>query len=425
MAETRQQAHDPYQAFRVPGVARLMLGGVFINIGVAAQSVAIGWEMYQRTNSAMALGLVGLAQAVPMLLFTLPAGYLADVFDRRRMMLGLGGTTLTSLALGALSISHGSIPAMYTLLFFDAAFQRLAGPAGTSILPLLVPADTLENAIKWRTSLFHIASVIGPALGGVIVALYLPAAYLFSAATTLIYMVLLSALRVPEGTKAVRGQMLRQLAEGIGFVWRQKVILGAISLDLFAVLLGGATYLLPVFARDILTERPLGMSPEQSLGWLRAAPALGAFVMAVIMTHRPPLSRAGRDMLLAVAGFGVATIVFGVSRSFWLSLAMLFLTGFLDNVSVVVRHTLVQLRTPNEMRGRVSAVNSIFIGSSNELGGFESGAVARFLGPVFSVISGGIGTLLVVGVWAKLFPGLREFGRLSGSGDEPDASGPS
>jgi MFS family permease len=181
---------------------------------------------------------------------------------------------------------------------------------------------------------------------------------------------------------------------------------------MFAVLLGGAVYLLPLFARDILVDRPFGLSPEQTLGWLRAAPAVGALLMAVIMAHRPPLRRAGRGMLLAVAAFGVATIVFGLSKSFWLSFAMLFLTGAFDNISVVVRHTLVQLRTPNELRGRVSAVNSMFIGTSNELGGFESGLVARFVGPVLSVVSGGVGTIVVVGIWSSLFPSLRKLGRL-------------
>jgi MFS family permease len=211
--------------------------------------------------------------------------------------------------------------------------------------------------------------------------------------------------------------MLTQLREGLSFVWGQKIILGAVSLDMFAVLLGGAVYLLPIFARDILTQRPFGMGPEQALGWLRAAPALGAVLMALLLTHRPPMERAGRSMLLSVAAFGAATIAFGLSRSFWLSFGMLFLTGLFDNVSVVVRHTLVQLRTPNELRGRVSAVNSMFIGSSNELGGFESGLAAKWFGPVVSVVSGGIGTLVVTGLWARLFPGLWRFGRLSDGRD--------
>ncbi len=410
--------HDPYLAFRFPGFGRFFLGGFLIHIGVAAQGVAIGWEVYLRTDSAFALGLVGLVQAVPMFLLSLPAGYLADVYDRRRlMMLGLGGTTLTSVALAVVSLREGSIPAMFGLLFLDACFHRLAGPSAATIVPLLVPPSALENAIKWRSSLFQIASVVGPAAGGVIIAFSVPGAYVFSALTTTVFLALLATLRLPAAARSRPGRMLAQLREGLAFVWRQKLILGTVSLDMVAVLLGGATYLLPIFARDLLAA-PWGLSPEQSLGILRAAPALGAGTMALAMTRFPPLRRAGRSMLLAVAAFGAATVVFGLSRSFWLSFAMLFLTGLFDNISVVVRHTLVQLRTPNELRGRVSAVNSMFIGASNELGGFESGLVARFFGPVVSVVSGGLGTLAVVALWSRMFPGLRRFGSLSGSEDQ-------
>lgn len=417
-AERVPRGADPYQAFRSPGFMRLFFGSLLIHVGAAAQSVAIGWDIYQRTDSAMALGLVGLVQALPMFLLTLPAGYLADVYDRRRIMLfGLIGTTLTSVALAGFSVLRGSIAAMYALLFFDAAFHRIAGPSAAAIVPLLVPASALENAIKWRSSAFQLSSVVGPAVGGLIVAFNVPAAYLFSAATTVVFVGLLWGMRIPAGTRSAPGRMLTQLREGLSFVWGQKIILGAVSLDMFAVLLGGAVYLLPIFARDILTQRPFGMGPEQALGWLRAAPALGAVLMALLLTHRPPMERAGRSMLLSVASFGAATIAFGLSRSFWLSFGMLFLTGLFDNVSVVVRHTLVQLRTPNELRGRVSAVNSMFIGSSNELGGFESGLAAKWFGPVVSVVSGGIGTLVVTGLWARLFPGLWRFGRLSDGRD--------
>lgn len=405
--------HDPYAAFRVPGFVRLFVGGLLIHIGTAAQSVAIGWEIYSRTDSAMMLGLVGLTQALPMILLTLPAGYLADIYDRRRIMaIGLVGTTLTSIGLLAFSLAQGSIPLMFLLLFMDAAFHRIAGPAGSALIPQLVPAAALENAIKWRTSLFHVSSVVGPAIGGVIVAWRTPAAYAFSALTTAVFIIMLLGLQVPEGRRSRPGRMVAQVLEGMRFVWHQKLILGTVSLDMFAVLLGGTVYLLPVFARDLL-DAPWGMGPEQALGLLLAAPAAGSVAMAVLLAHRPPLQRAGRSMLLAVAAFGVATIIFGFSRSFWLSLVMLFLTGFFDNISMVVRHTLVQLRTPNELRGRVSAVNSIFIGASNELGGFESGLVAHFFNPVVSVVSGGIGTLLVVATWSRLFPGLRRFGRLT------------
>lgn len=417
---------NPYAAFRHPGFLRFALGGLLIHIGVAAQSVAIGWEMYQRTGSVMALGWVGLAQALPMMLMTLPAGYWADRHPRLRILaLGMAGTTLTSLALAGFSLAGGAIPMMYVLLAFDAAFHRLAGPSSTGLLPLIVPACDLENAIKWRTSFFHAASVVGPALGGWFVSLWLPSAYLFSAATTILYLLLLRGLPVRQEIRIAPGSAVHQVLEGVRYVWRQKVLLGAISMDLFAVLLGGAVYLLPVFAKDILTDRPFGMSPEQTLGWLRAAPALGAVVMAVYLMARPPFRRAGRAMYLSVAAFGVATLLFGMSRNFWLSLVLLFFTGFFDNVSVVIRHTLIQLRTPDSMRGRVSAVNSLFIGASNELGGFESGLVARFFGPVVSVVSGGIGTLLVVGTWIRAFPELVRTGRLSGVEPDPEEDRPS
>ncbi|HOP27089.1 MAG TPA: MFS transporter [Candidatus Sabulitectum sp.] len=415
----KQERHDPYQVFRIPAFRSLLLGGVLVNVGTAAQSLAIGWEMYQRTDQAMMLGLIGLAQAVPMLLFTLPAGYLADVFDRRKVMIaGLIGTTLTSLALALFSHRSGSIGWMYLLLFLDASFHRVATPARTALLPLLVPADQFEGAVKWRTTLFQLSMVVGPAVGGFIITWSIPSAYLFSAFTTIVYILLLLSMRIPESPRTHRGQMFKQVLEGIRFVWNRKLILGSISLDLFAVFLGGAVYLLPIFARDIIANPPFGFSPEEVLGWLRAAPAAGSIVMALILAHRPPLKSAGRSMFSAVAAFGAATVVFGLSRNFWLSWAMLFLTGFFDNISVVVRQTLVQMRTPNHMRGRVSAVNFLFIGSSNELGGFESGLVAQLFSPVISVVSGGIGTLVVVLTWLRLFPGLRRVRTLSDDGNE-------
>jgi len=410
--------HDPYGVFRIPAFRSLILGGVLVHIGTAAQSLAIGWEMYQRTDQALMLGLIGLTQAVPMLLFTLPAGYLADVFNRRSVMVaGMVGTTLTSIALAVFSQTRGEILWMYIILFFDATFHRLASPARTALLPLLVPGEDFESAVKWRTTLFHLSAVIGPAAGGVIITQSIPAAYMFSAFTTVIYIMLLLRMKVPEAQRTHRGEMVKQVMEGIRFVWKRKVILGSVSLDLFAVFLGGAVYLLPIFARDIISNPPFGLSPEEVLGWLRAAPAAGAIAMALILTHLPPMKKAGRALFLSVAAFGLATIVFGLSRSFWLSWIMLFLTGFFDNISVVVRHTLVQLRTPNRMRGRVSAVNSIFIGSSNELGGFESGLVAQLFSPVISVVSGGIGTLIVVASWLKLFPKLRKVDSLAASED--------
>ena len=387
-------------------------------MGTAAQSLAIGWEMYQRTDQALMLGLIGLTQAVPMLLFTLPAGYLADVFNRRSVMVaGLVGTTLTSLALALFSYTRGSIEWMYVLLFFDATFHRVATPARTALLPLVVPEGQFEGAVKWRSTLFQLSAVVGPMVGGFIITRSIPSAYIFSAATTIVYIVLLCRMTIPDAPRSPRGRMVKQVIEGLRFVWDRKLILGSISLDLFAVFLGGAVYLLPIFARDIIASPPFGLTPEEVLGWLRAAPAAGSIAMALILAHRPPLKKAGRSLFSAVAAFGIATIVFGFSRNFWLSWAMLFLTGFFDNISVVIRHTLVQLRTPNEMRGRVSAVNFIFIGSSNELGGFESGLVAQIWNPVVSVVSGGIGTLVVVLSWLRLFPGLRRVKELSSPED--------
>jgi len=413
VSEPGQQRHDPYVAFRIPNFRYFVFARVLIMIGTAAQSLAIGWEMYQRTNQPQALGYIGLVQAIPMLLFTLPAGYLADILDRRRIMVvGLIGSTLTSFSLAIFSINQGSIGWMYALLFCDATFNKLMGPASIALLPQLVPRELFENAVKWRTTLFHMSGVIGPAVGGVIISFSVPAAYLFSASTTVIFIIVLLLLKLDPGERSQPGQPVRQVVEGLRFVWRRKLVLGAISLDMFAVLLGGAVYLLPIYVTDILPARA-GISPEQMLGWLRAAPAAGSITMALILAHLPPMKQAGRAMFLAVAGFGAVTIVFGFSKNFWLSWAMLFLTGFFDNISVVVRHTLVQLSTPNEMRGRVSSVNSIFIGSSNELGGFESGIVAQWFGPVASVVSGGIGTLLVVGLWTILFPGILKFGSLA------------
>lgn len=407
-------SHDPYSALRVPLFRRYLIATSLVNMGTAAQGLAIGWEMYDRTGEALSLGLVGLVQAIPMLLFTLPAGYLADVFDRRKlMMLSLTGATFTSLGLGALSWQEAQIEWMYLLLFLDSAFLRLGWPARSAIMPLLVPDAIFENAAKWRTTFMQITGIGGPAIGGFVIAFSIQAAYVLSAISSALFIVFLSFMRLPAGQRTQRGNMVAQVAVGLRYVWDQKLLLGAISLDLFAVLLGGAVYLLPIFAREIVDLEPVGLGPQAALGWLRAAPAVGACITALLMAHLPPIRRSGRVLLVCVAGFGVATIAFGFSHNFWLSLFMLALTGAFDNVSMVIRQVISQMSTPNEMRGRVSAVSAIFVGSSNELGGFESGLVAQFFSPVISVVSGGIGTLLVVAAWTGLFPRLRELGSLS------------
>ncbi|OUC07982.1 MFS transporter, partial [Litorilinea aerophila] len=284
-----------------------------------------------------------------------------------------------SLALAGRSVAQGSIAWMYFFLFLDAAAVMIGRPARTALVPQLVPAEVFPNAVTWNTSMMQIASVLGPALGGVIVAFNVPMAYVITAASSLLFLVMLARLDFRFDTRPVGGASLQTLLAGIQFVWKTRIILTMISLDLFAVLLGGAVYLLPIYAEDILQVGATGF------GWLRAAPAIGAFCMAMLMVYLPPMKHAGRALLLNVAGFGVATIIFGISKSFWLSFAMLFLTGAFDNVSMIVRQTLQQLLTPDHMRGRVSAVSSVFVGASNELGGLESGLVAHWFGPVVSV----------------------------------------
>jgi len=406
--------HDPYSALRIPAFRNFLIAISVLRIGTAAQGLAIGWEVYNRTDQALALGFVGLVQAIPMLLFTLPAGYLADVFDRRKLiMLSMVGATITSFALAIFSYYQASVIWLYSILFLDSTFLRLGWPAQSSILPLLVPNKDFESAVKWRTSLMQITGIVGPAIGGSIIAFNIQTAYLLSALSSTIFILFLFFMRLPSAPRIQPGNMIGQVVEGIRFVWRQKLLLGAISLDLFAVLLGGAVYLLPIFARDIINLTSVGLSPEQALGWLRAAPAIGACAMAFSLAYLPPINKAGKILLGTVAGFGIATIIFGLSKNFWLSLFVLSLTGTFDNVSVVIRNVITQMSTPNEMRGRVSAVNAIFIGSSNEVGGFESGLVAQLFTPVISVVSGGIGTLVVVIGWCGLFPGLRKLGNLS------------
>jgi MFS family permease len=407
LASKRPSArHDPYAALRIPNYRFFLSGWIISLIGTRIQSVAIGWEMYERTGEALSLGLVGLAQALPTMLLALPAGYLADRFHRPRLViLSMMAMTATSLALAILSYREGSIGWMYFFLFLDATAVILGRPARSALLPQLVPSHVFPNAVTWNTSLMQISGVIGPAIGGLIILWSVPAAYVVAAASSLVYIVMLARLKLGDGeVRAPTGSAVENLLAGIHFVRRTRVILAMITLDMFGVLLGGAVYLLPIFAVDILDVGATGF------GWLRAAPALGAMCMAFALIFLPPMKRAGWSLLLNVAGFGLATIVFGFSTSFWLSFAMLFLTGAFDNVSMVIRQTLQQLLTPNHMRGRVSAVSAVFISASNELGGLESGVVAHWFGPVFSAVSGGIGTLVVVALTGWLAPELRNLG---------------
>ena len=377
-------------------------------IGTQMQGVAIGWEMYQRTGEALSLGLVGLAQAAPTMVLALPAGYLADRFSRRKVVIvSLTGMTVTSLCLAFLSYTEGSVAWMYALLVLDATFATIGRPARSAFLPQLVPREVYPNAVAWSTSMMQLGWVIGPAVGGVIIVWSVTSAYLAAAIGSTVYAVLLLSMNFRATGSAKAGAPMEALFGGLTFLKGNRLVLALMSLDMFAVLLGGAVYLLPIFAEEILKVGPEGF------GWLRAAPAMGAFCMALMIAHLPPMRRAGWYLLIAVGAFGAATIVFGLSNSFWLSFGMLFLTGLFDNVSMVIRHTLIQLSTPDAMRGRVSAVSGVFVSASNELGGLESGVVAHYFGPVFSVVSGGIGTIVVVMATGVLSPRLRKQGALT------------
>jgi MFS family permease len=404
-------AHDPYAALRIADYRRLLIGNVLRSMGTEMQNVAIGWELYQRTNSAMALGIVGLVQFLPVFLLSLPSGQAADRLSRKDLLIGAQCLmALASAGLATLSYLEGPIVLVYLCLLVVGISQAVNSPARWAILPQLVPVSTLENAITWNSSGWQVASMAGPALGGFVIAVTGGAfwAYGLAVACCLVGAGLFTSMRpASRAGQSERTLSLKSLLAGIEFVGRTKPILATITLDLFAVLLGGATALLPIYARDILDIGPTG------LGWLRAAPSIGAFAMAIALAHRPPLKHAGKSLLWAVSGFGAATIVFGLSRNPALSFAMLLLTGALDNISIVVRGTLVQVLTPDAMRGRVSAVNSIFITSSNELGAFESGITAHYFGPVISVVGGGIGTILVVLIVMAVWPQVIRLGPLS------------
>jgi MFS family permease len=402
-------APSAFAAFRSRDFRLLQLAAFASIIGMLMQSVAVGWQLYEITGKPLDLGYVGAALFLPALLFSPLTGHTADRFERRHLLavchsvLGCASLLLYGLA----QRPEPSLALLYTVLVLVGTARAFLGPAAQAIIPNLVPLEILPNALAWSSTTWQVSIVAGPALGGVLYAqagasgVYLSGAVLevFTVATLL-------NLRTRTTRAAYGGGFRDQFAAGLAFVWKRPVILGAISLDLFAVLFGGAVALLPVYARDILHIGPRG------LGLLRSAPALGAVVVALALAYRPVVRRAGVMMFACVLVFGLATIAFGLSRHFLVSLAALAITGAADMVSVFIRHNLVQLRTPDSMRGRVAAVNMIFIGASNELGEFESGALAQWLGSVPAVVIGGIGTCVVVLLWALWFPALRRVDRL-------------
>jgi MFS family permease len=379
-------------------------------VAMQIQSVAVGWQIYDIARDPLALGLVGLCQFVPMFLLTLPAGDIVDRHDQRRVFaISLIAEALCGVLFLGLTFAHVTMAwPFYAVLILFGAARGFSGPSSQSLLPFLVPPERLPGAIAWSSSTFQVAVIAGPAVGGLLYVLGPAAAY---AACALCFFGAGIGVATLGGRRIERlGQShlsaVERVSEGVRFVRRRPVVLGAMSLDLFAVLLGGASALLPAFARDILHVGPIG------LGVLRSAPAAGAAVVAIALGRRPIERGTGWKMFLAVAIFGAATIVFGLSRNFYLTLAALAVLGASDMVSVFVRTALIQYATPDPMRGRVSAVSMLFIGASNELGGFESGVTAAWFGTVPAVVVGGIGTLVVVALWMWMFPPLRDIDRL-------------
>lgn len=407
---------QPAAAFLSRDFRRYQLARVVVIVGAEAQALGVAWQVYEITHRAIDLGYTGLMLFLPGLLFILPAGHTADRFDRRQVILvcySLQAVCSLLLFWFAWTGMHQVWP-IFAVLFFIGTGRAFSGPASSALIPHLVPTEHFVNAVTWGSAIFQFANIVGPAFGGILFTLPLHThlhgaslVYLFCFLSVLWFLVLVHSLHVRPGRMEHRAISKEVILAGFRYVARTQVLLGSISLDLFAVLLGGAVALMPIFAQDILHAGPRG------LGLLRAAPALGALMVSLWLMVHPIRRRAGTKMLVCVAIFGASTIVFGVSRSLPLSLAALFVVGASDMVSVVIRGSILQLATPAEMRGRVSAVNSLFIGASNELGEFESGLTAQWWGAVRADIYGGIGSLAVTGLWAVFFPSLRRAGALT------------
>lgn len=391
--------------FRLYQLARVM-----VIIGAEAQALAVAWQVYQITHKAIDLGYTGLALFLPGLLFILPSGHVADRFDRRIVILVCYSLQAVCTLVLFLFAWHGlrQVWPIYAVLFVIGSGRSFSGPASSALIPHLVPKEHFVNAVTWGATFFQIANITGPAFGGVLFTLPLHGrlqgaslVFLFTFFTLIWFIVLVGWLQVRPGRMEHRAISTDVILAGFRYVAKTQILLGSISLDLFAVLLGGASALMPIFAQDILHAGPRG------LGILRAAPALGALTVSMWLTWRPIKRRAGKLMLTCVGVFGAATVMFGFSKSLPLSVLVLFIVGASDMVSVVVRSSVLQLATPPEMRGRVSAVNALFLGASNEFGEFESGLTAQWWGAVRAVVIGGIGSMVVTGLWAIFFPSLR------------------
>jgi MFS family permease len=407
--------HDPYAALKHRDFRWYVVSLFAMTLASQLQAVVVGWQVYAITHDPLSLGMMGLAEALPFIAVALPAGYLADRLNRRTIsVLALAALAACSVGLLLLSalpglLQRAGVAPIYGIIFVSGVARALLQPARQAMGAEIIPRAMYENAIAWRSSSWQTAAVLGPAMGGLLYGFAgAVASYGVDAVLMLLALVGFLVVRYLPGERTLeRASIGTSLVTGLRFVFNRPVILGALSLDLFSVFLGGAEALLPIFASEILMVGP------QGLGILRAAPAAGAVLMGVYLAHRPPIERAGRVMFLAVATFALAIIGFGLSRSFVVSVALLAVSGMADNISVVIRSTLLQLLTPPEMFGRVSAVNSVFIGSSNELGAFESGVMARLVGTVPAVVIGGVASLLVVGVISRAVPPLRKLGRIA------------
>jgi MFS family permease len=397
-------------AFQYPSFVLFQTARFCIVLATEMQSVAVGWQVYEITKRPLDLGLVGLAQFLPGILLFLVSGHAADRYDRRKLIVVcyLGFTLCCVLLLWTALRDVRSASYIFAVLILLGVVRSFTSPVSRALVPQLVPEEHFANAVAWASSIFQGAAILGPALGGIIYALFRGPAAVYALAG----MMAIAAVICTVQIKTQERRRLREpinfatVSAGLRYIWREKLILGSISLDLFAVFLGGAVALLPVYAREILFTGPWG------LGLLRTAPGVGAAAMAVFLAHRPFRRKVGLTMLACVAGFGLFTILFGLSHSLVLSLIALFFVGATDMVSVIVRAILVQVVTPDEMRGRVNAVDMVFIGASNEFGEFESGLTAQWLGAVAAVVLGGIGTLVVTAIWAWRFPELRKVEQL-------------
>lgn len=393
-------------AFTYPSFVLFQLARFFIVLSAEMQSVAVGWEVYEITKRPLSLGLVGLAQFLPGILLFLVSGHAADRYERRKLVvLCYCGSAACSGALLFLTLrGFRSAYPIYGVLLFLGVVRSFSGTATRALLPQLVPDKDFRNAVAWHSVFYQGTVILSPSVGGIIYAVTRGPAtvYALSFFTAVLAAACTLRIRIQSVERAPEPLNWKTTLAGLHYIWREKMILGSISLDLFAVLLGGAVALLPVYAREILLTGPWG------LGLLRSAPAVGAGAMAMLLAHKPLGRHAGSRMLWCVAGFGLATIFFGLSRNLFVSLLALFFVGATDMVSVIVRQLLVQLGTPDEMRGRVNAVDSVFVGASNELGQFESGLTAQWFGTVPAVVLGGVGAILVTGLWAWWFPELRK-----------------